>query len=295
MTLRAHAHAKVNLHLEVLSRRPDGYHEIETIFQSIGLFDELDFEMTDGPIHVRCEHPDVPTDRSNLCHRAAKLLKSRLGLKRGVEITLHKNIPVAAGLGGGSADAAACLVALPRLWRCRIADEVLHDILHDVARTLGADVPFFLRGGTQLGRGIGENLTPLSASGGGWYLILTPPMKVSTQWVYEHLRMGLTTIPPKVNLTNYKALLARFPDRRWPGSNRLGDVVFPAHPSLHRLYLDLLETEPQLALLSGSGPSIFAVYSEEESAELARTAFADRASFSWVGRSTRQGVTLVEV
>jgi 4-diphosphocytidyl-2-C-methyl-D-erythritol kinase len=208
-----------------------------------------------------------------------------------VEITLHKNIPVAAGLGGGSSDAAACLLALPRLWRCTVADE----LLHEVATKLGADVPYFLKGGTQLGRGIGENLTPLAASGGGWYLILTPPLKVSTQWVYEHLRMGLTTIPPKVNLQNYKALLSRFPDRRWPGSNRLGDVVFPAHPSLHRMYLELLETEPQLALLSGSGPSMFAVYSDEESAERAQAAFADRAIFSWVGRSTREGVTLVEV
>jgi 4-diphosphocytidyl-2-C-methyl-D-erythritol kinase len=290
MRLSAKAYAKVNLHLEVLSKRADGYHEIETVFQSIDLADELEFKLTDGPIHVSCDHPDVPTDRSNLCHRAAKLLRTRLGLKRGADITLLKNIPVEAGLGGGSADAAACLLALPKLWKCDPPD----GLIHEIATTLGADVPFFLRGGTQLGRGIGENLTMLNSSGSGWFLIITPPLKISTEWVYEHLRMGLTTIPPKVNLTNYKALLSRFPDRTWPGSNRLGDVVFPTHPSVHRLYLDLLETEPHLALLSGSGPSMFAVYSDEESAQRSREVFADRAAFSWVGRSTRQGVTLIE-
>jgi 4-diphosphocytidyl-2-C-methyl-D-erythritol kinase len=290
MSLRAWAYAKVNLHLEILSQRPDGYHEIETVFQSVALADELEFRRTDGPIHVSCDHPDVPTDRSNLCHRAAKLLRSRLGFKRGAEIILHKKIPVAAGLGGGSADAAACLRALPILWRCDVPD----DLLHEVAVKLGADVPFCLEGGTQIGRGIGENLTRVSSSGEGWYLILTPPLQISTAWVYEHLRMGLTTITPKVNLQNYKALLSRFPNRTWPGSNRLGDVVFPAHPSLHRFYLDLIETEPQVALLSGSGPSLFAVYSDEESANEAREAFAERAAFSWVGRSTHQGVKLVE-
>jgi len=291
MRIRARAYAKVNLHLEVLAKRPDGYHEIETIFQSIELCDRLEMSATDGPIHVRCDHPDVPLDRSNLCHRAAKLLRTRLDLRRGVDVALEKNIPVAAGLGGGSADAAAVLLALPRLWRVRVDD----DTLLEVARTLGADVPFFLTGGTQLGRGIGDNLTPIPSSGEGWYLVLTPALKVSTAWVYEHLRMGLTRGIPKVNLQNYKALLSRFPYRRWPGSNRLGDVVFPAYPSLHRLHLDLLETEPRMALLSGSGSSLFAVYTSKREAELAKERFAPDVEFSWVGRSTWRGVTLDEV
>jgi len=290
LALRAKAHAKLNLHLEVLRRREDGYHEIETILQNVELHDLLEFEATSGPIYVQCEHPSVPVDRTNLCHRAAKLLRSRLGVRAGVNIHLQKNIPVAAGLGGGSADAAACLLALPRLWGV----EADVDLLHELAVALGADVPFFLRGGTALGRGIGEDLTPLTASGMGWYLILTPELELSTQWVYEHLRMGLTPNTPKVNLPNYKALLSRFPERWWPGINRLSDVVFPAHPSLHRLHLELLETHPHLALLSGSGPSLFAVYSEEDAARDARERFAPTVAFSWVGRSVRQGVTVFE-
>ena len=289
MSLRALAFAKVNLHLEVLAKRSDGYHELETVLQNIELHDRLEFATSDGPIYVECKQPGVPVDRSNLCHRAAKLLRMRLGVRQGVHIRLHKNIPVAAGLGGGSADAAACLLALPRLWNVD-ADS---DLVFEVAATLGADVPFFLTGGTQLGRGIGTELTPLTASGLGWYLVLTPALELSTAWGFEHLRMGLTPNIAKVNLQNYKALLARFPERRWPGINRLSDVVFPAFPSLHRLYLELLETRPQFALLSGSGPSLFAVYSEELSAREAQQRFPTVA-FSWLGRSVRQGVTVFE-
>lgn len=287
---RALAHAKVNLHLEVLGQRPDGYHELETIFQNVELADELTFRRTDGPIRVLCDHPAVPVDRSNLCHRAAKLLRTHLGRKDGVEIGLTKGIPVAAGLGGGSADAAACLMVLPRLWRV----DVDEDVLADLAVRLGADVPFFLQGGTQVGRGIGEVLTPIHGSGEGWYLILTPDLQLSTQWVFEHLRMGLTHNMPKVNLRSYKALLARFPEREWPGFNRLGDVVFPAFPRLHRLYLELRDTGPRLAMLSGSGPSLYAVYQDRDQAEAARERFAGECAFTWVGRSTRRGVTIIE-
>lgn len=294
MTLRALAHAKVNLHLEVLHERQDGYHEIETILQSIELHDRLWFEATSGPIHVRCDHPSVPRDRTNLCHRAAKLLRGHLGVERGARITLEKNIPVAAGLGGGSADAAACLVALPVVWGI----DVDPDVLRKVASRLGADVPFFLQGGTQLGRGIGDELTPISSSGEGWYLVVTPRLELSTAWVYGRLRMGLTRVPPKVNLQNYKSLLSRFPERSWPGFNRLGDVVFTGFPSLNRLYSDLRGTHPRLAMLSGSGPSLFAVYSSLDQAERALESLKQSTSigsgdFAWIGRSTRRGVTLV--
>ena len=290
MDLIARAPAKVNLHLEVLHQREDGYHEIETIFQAVELYDTLHFRRTTGPIHVNCTHPSVPTDRTNLCHRAAKLLRSRIGVSGGLEITLEKNIPVAAGLGGGSADAAATLLAASRLWEVELEDE---DLL-DLATKLGADVPFFLKGGLQLGRGIGEVLTPLNSSGLGTYLIVTPKVEIATSWVYERLRMGLTHGTPKVNLQTTKALLSRFPERQWPGFNRLGDVVFPAYPQLHRLFLELEETRPRVAMLSGSGPSLFAVYSTLDEAEKARDLLLLRDAFTWIGRSTRQGIELLE-
>ncbi len=288
--IKALSFAKVNLHLEVLSQREDGFHEIESILQTIELHDVLHLEVTDGPIRVLCEHPSVPVDRSNLCHRAAKLLRMRLGLKKGAEIRLEKRIPVAAGLGGGSSNAAACLLALPRIWGVDVEDE----LLVEVAERLGSDVPFFLRGGTQLARGRGTDLTPLHSSGEGWYLVVTPKLELSTADVYSQLRMGLTRIPPKVNLQSYKALLSRFPERTWPGSNRLGDVVLPGRPALRRLLDELEATEPRLALLSGSGPSLFAVYSEREQAEVARTSIDIADGFTWVGRSVREGVKLVD-
>lgn len=291
MSIQAKAYAKVNLHLEVLHQREDGYHEVETILQTIGLHDRLHFRTTKGAIHVHCDHRSVPEDKSNLCHRAALLLRKRLGVREGVDITLEKEIPVAAGLGGGSADAAATLLALPRLWGREVEEEELHQL----ASYLGADVPFFLKGGTQLARGIGDELTPLHASGDGVYLLVTPRRELSTARVYEGLKMGLTHHGPKVNLQNYKALLSRFPDRAWPGFNRLGDVVLPADPGLHRLYLHLQDTDPRLTMMSGSGPSLYAVYRSIEEAELARQSLPDPSAFTWIGRSTRFGVQLTEV
>lgn len=288
-TIAARAPAKVNLHLEVLFQREDGYHEIETIFQALGLYDRLEFRATKGPIHVSCAHPSVPEDRTNLCHRAAKLLKMRTGVDRGVEISIDKQIPVSAGLGGGSSDAAATLLALRQLWDLDVDDEQLHGF----AALLGADVPFFLGGGTQLGRGIGDELSPLPASGQGHFLVVSPPVEIASAWAYGQMRMGLTHESAKITLQHIKPVLSRFPERQWPGFNRLGDVVFPAHPSVHRLYLDLLETGPALAMLSGSGSSVYAVYDTESEAMRARESLGPSRMFMWIGRPIRTGVELI--
>ena len=288
-TIAARTPAKVNLHLEVLFQREDGYHEIETIFQAIDLHDRLEFRLNKGPIHVSCAHPSVPEDRTNLCHRAAKLLKSRTGVEAGVEITIEKKIPVTAGLGGGSSDAAATLLALRELWDLSIDDEELHEL----AALLGADVPFFLRGGTQFGRGIGDELSPLPAVETGHFLVVSPPVEIEAAWAYSQMRMGLTRESAKITLQHVKPVLSRFPERQWPGFNRLGDVVFPAHPSVHRLYLDLLETNPALAMLSGSGPSVYAVYDTESEAMNARESLSPSPAFTWIGRPIRTGSVLI--
>jgi 4-diphosphocytidyl-2-C-methyl-D-erythritol kinase len=286
MRVEARAHAKVNLHLEVLHRREDGYHEVETILQTIGLHDVVRVERRPGGIEVRCNHPGVPGDATNLCWRAARLLLDETGARAGVHIDLDKRIPVAAGLGGGSADAAACLLAIRELLQLPIE----LDDLHHLAARLGADVPFFLRGGTQLARGVGDELTPLNASGGGWYLVVTPRFELSTAWVYERLRMGLTHAPPRVNLHHYKSLLSRFPERTWPGFNRLGDVVLPAFPALRRMLLQLQDTGACLALMSGSGPSIFAVYLTLEETQHAKESVDVGDAFTWIGQSSPVGV-----
>ena len=288
-SISARCPAKVNLHLEVLYQREDGYHEIETIFQALGLYDRLEIRLTKGPIHVSCSHPGVPQDRTNLCHRAAKLLRNRTGCELGADIRIDKQIPVTAGLGGGSSDAAGTLLALRELWELDVDD----DLLHRWATLLGADVPFFLRGGTQLGRGIGEELSPLPSIESGHFLVVSLPVEIPAAWAYAQLRMGLTRESPKITLQHVKPVLSRFPERQWPGFNRLGDVVFPAHPSVHRLYLELLETAPAVAMLSGSGPSVYAVYESESEAMRARESLGPTQAFTWIGRPVRTGVELV--
>src|SRR5262245_50409048 len=160
-TVAIRAHAKINLDLRVLGPRPDGYHELRTVFQAISLHDVLECVTHDGPLAIECEMAGVPLDRANLVWRAAEALWTslrRVGGARGVRIRLTKGIPVQAGLGGGSTDAAATLLALARFWRVSLRPNQLVD----VAASLGADVPFFLSGGTALGLGRGDEIYPLA-------------------------------------------------------------------------------------------------------------------------------------
>ena len=155
--LHLRAHAKVNLALEVLGRRDDGYHELRTLFQTISLHDDIVLRPRAKDVTIRCDHPDVPRDETNLAVRAARDLQRFAGVAQGVEITLTKRIPVAGGLGGGSSDAAAVLMGLDRWWRLGLGP----DGLLPLARRLGADVPYFLIGGTALGIARGDEVYPL--------------------------------------------------------------------------------------------------------------------------------------
>ena len=209
--LRIRAHAKINLFLDVLYKRPDGYHEIETVFQSIGLSDEIILKKLPKDIKIKCEHPQVPLDESNLAYRTAKLLFESSELSAGVEITIKKRIPISAGLGGGSADAAGVLVGLNQLFELGYEREQLMQL----GAKLGADVPFCILGGTALGQGIGEILTPLPPIGRTWLVLVNPGFMVSTAWVYQNLHgrifnfdyanpgnknLGLTKCPKNVNI-----------------------------------------------------------------------------------------------
>jgi 4-diphosphocytidyl-2-C-methyl-D-erythritol kinase len=223
--------AKVNLHLEILRLRHDGYHEIETIFQALALFDTVTVTLCEqyrggAPrIELTCTGlPGTPADEANLCWQAARLFCLRKKVSGFFRIGLHKAIPLAAGLGGGSSDAAATLLACARLFD--LEDD--HQHLAALAAELGADVPFFLRGGTALGRGIGTVLLPLPPLRSCQFLIVKPPLELSTSEVYRKLKMGLTVNSPKANINVVKPLLARFPHETWLGFNRLEEVVLPA-------------------------------------------------------------------
>ncbi len=261
-TVTMRAPAKVNLHLEVLRRRHDGYHDIETVLQAIALFDTVRVTLHEqfpggAPrIELMVEgDPGVPDDETNLAWRAARHFCRETGVSGRISLNLVKRIPSAAGLGGGSSDAAAVLAACDRLFATALEPTALERL----GAALGSDVPFFVRGGTQLGRGRGTLLKVLPTVRTGLFLIVKPPLDLSTSDVYGRLKMGLTVHSPAANIQVLKPILARFPQKTWPGYNRLEEVVLPEQPALQRLVLRMRDLAP-VAMLSGSGSAVVGVF-----------------------------------
>ena len=275
----ARARAKVNLSLEVIRRRPDGYHEIETIFQSVNLYDtlRLGFDRS-GDVHITCTDPDIPLGSDNICHKAVVLLRDHIDPGLGARIHIDKQIPHSAGLGGGSADAAAVLLAANEA-----AGRILpRETLDALAGELGSDVPFMLRGGTMLGRGRGEILEPLTPLQRGFFLIVKPTVDISTRSVYEGLNLSLTRHRYRINLKAVNALLARFPGVAFTFRNALEDVVCPTYPLIAETQRALLESSPGFASMSGSGSALFAIFESETKASRAAEKFSARGYFTAV-------------
>ncbi len=290
------APAKLNLHLEVLRQRHDGYHEIETILQAIDLSDRLRLTLRERwqgrpPRIELLVRPDgaVPDDDRNLCWQAARRFCHEKKVSGHLQVELDKAIPTGAGLGGGSSDAMAVLLGCDRLFgtACEPAE------LARLGAGIGADVPFFLRGGTQLARGTGTDLTPLPPLRKVAFVVLRPRFAIDTGSVYGALKMGLTVRSPVANLQVIKPLLARFPSRPWFGYNRLEDVVMPAHPDLSRLLLQLREECP-VAMLSGSGSAIFGVPVDARRAEGLVRQFSSSMAFARAVGPCDHGVRILE-
>ena len=248
------AHAKINLTLEVLGKRPDGYHEVAMIMQSVSLHDTVTLSLRDSGISLACDRPDLPCDSGNLAFRAADLLRREVGVARGVQIELTKRIPLAAGLAGGSTDAAAVLKGLNRLWQLALPAVELERL----AARLGSDVPFCLQGGTSLATGRGEILTALPDFSGHGVVLANPPLQVSTAWVYGNFR-GANQCRPEVSRL-----------RQWFGQqdfsavaaalfNDLESVTIPAYPQIAAIKEQLLQAGAAGVLMSGSGPTVFAL------------------------------------
>ena len=279
--LVVNAAAKVNLALEVLSKRADGYHEIATVMQAVDLSDRLTLE--DAPtIEVRTSAPDVPTDERNLAYRAAVALRDAAKVERGVRITLDKRIPVAAGLGGGSTDAAATLVGLNRLWHLQWPGERLEDL----AVGLGMDVPFFLRGGAALGTGRGERLTPIRSAVLALVLV-NPRFPVSTAETYGRVTPAMYSDGRRAQ-TVAGALASRGAGRVAASLyNGLEIAARGSYPQIAQMEAALIAAGALGAMMSGSGPTVFGVARSWEQARQIRARVARGRWECWAVRTLR--------
>jgi 4-diphosphocytidyl-2-C-methyl-D-erythritol kinase len=250
------AHAKVNLDLRVLGTRPDGFHELRTVFQAIELHDTLISTERPGPFTLKCRMPGVPVDEGNLVWKAAAGLwkaLGRSGAPRDALVTIDKKIPMQAGLGGGSADAAAALLALARLW-----GGAPLTLLREVGTSIGADVSFFLSGGTALGLGLGEEIYPLVDLPSHWIVIVHPPFGVSTAeayaWYDDDRTAGLK------ETRELQILPVPWPTRAAQMINDLEPPVVRRHPEITGLKSALREAGAVASAMSGSGSAVFGLF-----------------------------------
>lgn len=273
--VRARACAKINRTLRVLGIHPDGYHELRTTFQSLALHDTLTVTIRRGAFAITSDDPTCPLDSTNLVWQAAARLWQASGKKgalSGVEVHIRKRIPMQAGLGGGSSDAAAALRALSVAWKLRLDEQALQAI----GRTLGADVGFFLTGGTALGVERGDLLFPLADAPQAWVVLARPDYGVSTKdaygWWDEAFRAGGSRVPVGQGMSG-----------EWV--NDLQPPVVARHPGIARLIRQLEARHASYAAMSGSGSAVFALFEDREAAERAAAAVSGRTVTAWVTRT----------
>lgn len=268
-TLIVQAPAKINLGLWVKNKRPDGYHDLETFFQTISLCDSIALkESFNGGIRVRCDNPNVPEGPDNLAFKAARLFLDRFGIEPALDIHIEKRIPMAAGLAGGSTDAAAILTGLPRLYERTITMAELMDM----AEILGSDVPFFIRGGLARGTGRGEELEFYEQPKNPLTVVVVVPndVSVSTKWCYENYTPGNNEVKGR----SFGMILKAF-QKGDLGSlrklvfNDLESVTLQRHPIVQKIKEGLDSTGEGVVLMSGSGPAVFGIFENKQKAGFA--------------------------
>lgn len=265
MKFQIKAYGKINLGLDVIGRLPNGYHEVKMVMQTVGIYDELIFERTGSGIEITSDSAELLMDESNLIYKAAELMKEKYHIREGIHIHLQKNIPIAAGMAGGSTDAAATLKGISRMFGLDISLLELMKIGVDI----GADVPYCVIGGTALAEGIGEKLTPLELAPECYVLVAKPDINVSTKYVYEHLDLGRIENHPDIDgmveaigVGSLQGILDRM-------GNVLETVTIPAYPVIHELKQRMKELGAVNSLMSGSGPTVFGIFLEKRTAQMA--------------------------
>ena len=271
--LRLKAPAKINLFLHVTGRRTDGYHELFTLMCPLALYDILTVKTGGAGIHVRCNHPDVPEDASNLAARAARLFfeaasEQTASASPGLTIEIDKKIPVGAGLGGGSSNAAAILTALNRFWEYPLSKAVLLEL----GARIGADVPFFIQGVPALATGIGDRLEPFARLPHWTALLVYPNVAVSTAWVYKNLNLRLTKDEKKLRKFHFEGRLFNVAAHL---VNDLEAVTAKAFPVINEIKRLLLAHGAAGAMMSGSGSAVFGLFEAPERAKSAYSALCN--------------------
>lgn len=258
--------AKINLGLDVVRRREDGYHEVRMIMQTIHLYDRLDIKRTQEPgIQIQTNLSFLPVNENNLIYKAAKLLMDEFSITDGVSVKLDKRIPVAAGMAGGSTDAAAMLIGVNRLFSLGLTKRQLMER----GVQIGADVPYCIMRGTALAEGIGEALSPLPPMVKCPVLIAKPSISVSTKFVYQNLKLDDTTIHPDIDRLIDDIKAKNLHDIAAHMGNVLETVTIPNYPVIDEIKKHMLSNGAVGALMSGSGPTVFGLFDDEDTAKKA--------------------------
>ncbi len=288
------APAKINLLLRILDRRPDGFHNLWSIMQTVGLEDEVRIRLCSdrSGIQLSCDAVQLAADQSNLVYRAAAAVLARARRSVGLDIALRKRIPMGAGLGGGSSDAAATIIGLNRLLRLGWSSLEMAD----VGQALGSDVPFFLFAPSAFVAGRGETVRPVVVEGTRWVLLVNPGFGVNTKWAYQELAATRTGVTP---LSQIQCELDRQARVSWPqlaaaAANDFESPVFAAQGKLLEIKQRLQAQGAEIALLSGSGATVFGVFADEAAARLAQATFAGEQGMALFVVPTCSGPLLVQ-
>lgn len=258
--------AKINLGLDVVRRRDDGYHEVRMIMQTIHLYDRLDIKRTkESGIQIQTNLSFLPVNENNLIYKAAKLLMDEFSITDGVSVKLDKRIPVAAGMAGGSTDAAAMLFGMNRLFSLGLTKRQLMER----GVQIGADVPYCIMRGTALAEGIGEELSPLAPMVKCPVLIAKPSISVSTKFVYQNLKLDDTTVHPDIDLLIEDIKAKNLHDIAAHMGNVLETVTIPNYPVIDEIKKHMLSNGAVGAMMSGSGPTVFGLFDDEDTAKKA--------------------------
>jgi 4-diphosphocytidyl-2-C-methyl-D-erythritol kinase len=258
------SYSKINLTLNILAKRQDGYHNIETIMQSINLTDKIYIKEEKEGIKIKCNHPMVPVDDQSLTYRSAKMILNRCGITKGVKIEIDKKIPLASGMAGGSSNSASILVGINKLFTLNLSNKELREI----GEELGMDVPFCIQNGTALAYHKGEKVTPLPLINPPlWIIIINPGFEIPTKWAYNNLDFEQI----KKEKNNTKAMLKALKERELQGIaknlfNSFEGLIIKKYPEIEKIKDRIIQEGALGTLMSGSGPTVFGIAPDKEQA-----------------------------